>query len=157
MVARARRPLIALAAGLLAACSGLSLDQSEAAPPSSGSTVFPWFKRGSSNSATTTPVVAPAAKPNDDDDGPIDKLSAGLSSMGKSVKKTFTRSSPKTTTTHPQPKTEVDALSLTKPAKPSADFYISLAHFKEREGNQAGAIEQYQKALEVEPNNLTAL
>ncbi|MCE9604313.1 MAG: tetratricopeptide repeat protein [Planctomycetia bacterium] len=53
---------------------------------------------------------------------------------------------------------EDDPVSLvSKQAPAGATLYISLAKLQHKAGNTESAIEQYQKALEVEPKNLQAL
>ncbi|HEX3654716.1 MAG TPA: tetratricopeptide repeat protein [Pirellulales bacterium] len=149
MVARTPKSVIALAVGVLAACLGLTPPacNSALAQTSNGSSVTAWFNRsGSSGGAQAT---TPPANSNNND-GAFHKFSA-------KVKKVFSGNPQKTTSIHPKPKTEDDALSLTKPAKPRSDFYISLGRIQERSNNPTAAVEQYKRALELDPNNLTAL
>lgn len=54
------------------------------------------------------------------------------------------------------PKNDPIALA-TKTAPPDAELYVSLAKLQERSGNTAGAIEEYNKALDAEPKSLPAM
>ena len=57
----------------------------------------------------------------------------------------------------PSTKRDPDPISLEVPAKPSAAFYVAVAHMAEQKGDVAGAESDYRKALELEPNHVDAL
>ena len=82
-------------------------------------------------------------------------MTAAIGTAGKSVAGVFKRDPDKSK----KPATEpVDPIALNNKAKlPGADFYVTLAQLKERSGDLVAAQEQYNKALEVEKNNLPAL
>lgn len=57
----------------------------------------------------------------------------------------------------PSTKRDPDPISLEVPAKPSAGFYVAVAHMAEQKGDVAQAESDYRKALELEPNHVDAL
>ncbi|HEY5313752.1 MAG TPA: tetratricopeptide repeat protein, partial [Pirellulales bacterium] len=153
MIARTPISVIASAVGVLATCLVLTPLNGHlaSAQTSDGSNVKAWFNRNGSAGGGQT-VAANANQPTA---GPLHKFSARVSSMGQSVKKAFTGSTQKPASN--QPKADDDAITLSKPAQPRADFYLSLGRIQERAGNSTGAVEQYKRALELEPGNLAAL
>lgn len=50
-----------------------------------------------------------------------------------------------------------DAIALNRPSRPGPGFWVALAHVTQRSGNHRGAMAQYQRALEKDPNHLGAL
>jgi tetratricopeptide (TPR) repeat protein len=83
-----------------------------------------------------------------------EKFSAGMASVGNSFKGVFQKTSQQGSG---KAKPQSDALSLSNPAHPSAEFFVSVARLQERSGNYQGAIEQFKRALEVDKYHLGAL
>jgi tetratricopeptide (TPR) repeat protein len=79
---------------------------------------------------------------------------APFKKMGDAITSPFKKS----TTNQASKKTPDDSISLaSKNAAPSGSLYVSLAKLQERSGNTAAAVEEYNKALDAEPNFLPAL
>ncbi len=79
-----------------------------------------------------------------------EKLTAG-------IKNTFSPGGGAAAAKEPKAPSANDPTSLANPAKPSAEFYVQAGRMQETAGNSAGAIEQYNKALELTPDHLGAL
>ncbi|MBL8825693.1 MAG: tetratricopeptide repeat protein [Planctomycetaceae bacterium] len=73
------------------------------------------------------------------------------------VKGTFSKAGGAVAANEPKAPSANDPTSLANPAKPSAEFYVQAGRMQETAGNSAGAVEQYNKALELTPDHLGAL
>jgi len=98
-------------------------------------------------------VVSPAIGLEDKSQSSMTKLAAALSpsAVGKKVSAAFKRD---------EAPTDGSAKSTGEPGKQrkaTPELYVSVARLAERGGNSKGAIEQYEKALQVDPNHLDAL
>lgn len=105
---------------------------------------LPTWLGGKDSSATSSYLEGMGAKKQ----SPLEKMTAGI--KGVFVKPTDPFNAPKS-------EDKNDPTSLANPAKPSAEFYVSVARMHESSGNTGGAIEQYNKALEMSPDNLGAM
>jgi Flp pilus assembly protein TadD len=79
-------------------------------------------------------------------------LTRPFSAVGASFKRGAAAIAPKETVI-----TAKDPLSLDNVKEPDASLYLAMAHFSERAGGVEQAVDQYQRALAIEPNNLEAL
>ncbi|HEX3872027.1 MAG TPA: tetratricopeptide repeat protein, partial [Pirellulales bacterium] len=121
-----------------------------------------WFAKKDATSMAPSDSVSKAMTPWTDKKEPnaIQKIGTSISesSVARTVSGTFSKASQKMSdAVHPRPLELPDNLSMSKPAKPSADVYVSVARIQEKHGNGDEAIEKYKRALEIDPDHLAAL
>ena len=79
----------------------------------------------------------------------VSPFQAGTEKVSSFLKKEF---GPRT-----EPTFKEDAISLSRPAKPSAQLYVALARLAEQQQRFGEAEQYYEKALEISPRDLEAL
>lgn len=100
----------------------------------------PFAKSTASTTQSSTPQFGQAPS----EDSWAKKLTKPFKSAGTTAKKPTVA--------------ENDPIALaTKTAPPDGDLYVSLAKLQERSGNTAGAIEEYNKALDADAKSLPAM